>query len=129
MEEKLVEKMKLKNDQTLELYDKSRRMAGDRWLVIFVARVAVEVKAKYVNDNPEISLETIQGALGEKVHYTLEKKSYFVDEPKKDAVFEKLKKEFLDISLKYLSGTDFPPKLILSRYRESLKHSAYRKNH
>ncbi|MBW2266237.1 MAG: hypothetical protein JRF28_08790 [Deltaproteobacteria bacterium] len=123
MEETLVDKIKLKNDLTLELYDKSRRVAGDRWLVLFVARMAVEVKAKYVNDNPEVSLEAVQGVLGEKVHYALEKKSYFVDESKKDAVFEKLKKEFLDISLGYLSGADFPFKLILRRYRESRKIS------
>ncbi len=128
MEEKLVDKIKLKNGLTLELYDKSRRVAGDRWLVLFVASIAVEVKAKYVNDNPEISPEAVQDMLGEKVHYTLEKKSHFVDESKKDAVFEKLKKEFLDISLGYLSGANFPLKLILRRYRESQKLSACRKD-
>jgi hypothetical protein len=38
MREKLVDKIALDNGLTLELWDRSRQVAGDRWLVCFVAR-------------------------------------------------------------------------------------------
>ena len=47
IEKKLVDEMTLDNGITLELWDESRPLAGDRWMVSFVARIQVPVEPEY----------------------------------------------------------------------------------
>ena len=120
MEEKLIDKIELENGLTLELYDRSRPVAGDRWLVSFVARIDVEVKSEYFEGQQatEFPFEDIQAAAGKKVTYRNEKTRNFIAEAKKDEVFRGLKERYLGASLGYLSSPDFPRKLILRQYHE-----------
>lgn len=121
MEEKLIDKIRLENGLTLELYDFSRPVAGDRWLVSFVARVEAGVKPEYFQgkDAPDLPFEVIRAAVGEKATYRHEKKRNLVAETEKDDVFNVLKERFLQTNLGYLSGPDFPRKLILKQYQEA----------
>ena len=48
MEKKLVDEIKLKNGLTLLLYDRSKLLAGDRWLIALEAYMEVEVKPEYL---------------------------------------------------------------------------------
>jgi hypothetical protein len=122
LEEKPIEKIKLDNGLTLEIYDHSRPVAGDRWLVSFVARVEVRVKGEYFKGTltPHIPFEQIRKAVGDKTHYHHEKRRNFIAETEKDAVFRGLKERFLDTNLGYLSSPHFPRKLILSKYQTAL---------
>ncbi len=121
MQEKLIDKIKLGNGLTLEVYDRSRLVAGDRWLVSFVACIDIEVKPEYFEsmDTQGLAFEDIRAAVGEKVSYRNEKTRNFIAEPEKDEVFRGLKERFLDASLGYLSSPDFPRKLILREYQEA----------
>ena len=47
MEGTLIQRMKLDNGLTLEMFDLSRHVAGDRWLVSFEARIEVKVRREY----------------------------------------------------------------------------------
>jgi hypothetical protein len=120
MEEKPIERRELDNGLTLELYDRSRRVAGDRWQVSFEARLEVGLKREYFEGRhePDIPFEDIRGAVGEKVVYHHEKTRNFIAETEKDEVFRGLKERFLDANLVYLSSPDFPLKLILRQYQE-----------
>lgn len=121
MEGKLIDKTKLENGLTLEVYDRSRRVTGDRWLVSFVARIDVEVRPEYFESvhTQGLAFEDIRAAVGEKVSYRNEKTRNFIPETEKDEVFGGLKERFLDASLGYLSSPDFPRKLILRQYQEA----------
>ncbi len=121
MKDKLIDKIKLENGLTLELYDRSRPVAGDRWLVSFVARIDVEVRAEYFQGehSPGISFDVIRAAVANKVAYRHEKTRNFIAETKKDEVFDGLKERFLAASLAYLSNPDFPRKLILMQYQKA----------
>jgi hypothetical protein len=122
MEEQPIEKIKLDNGLTLELYDRSRRVAGDRWQVSFVARLEVGLKREYFKGKltPHIPLEDIRKAVGDKADYHHEKTRNFIAETEKDKVFRGLKERFLDANLVYLSSPDFPLKLILRQYEKAL---------
>ena len=122
MKEKPIEKIKLDNGLTLEVYDRSRRVAGDRWQVSFVARLEVGLKREYFKGKltPHIPLEDIRKAVGDKAHYHHEKVRNFIAETEKDEVFRGLKERFLDANLVYLSSSDFPLKLILRQYEKAL---------
>jgi hypothetical protein len=122
MEEQPIEKIKLDNGLTLELYDRSRRVAGERWLVSFVARLEVGLKREYFKGSltPDVLFEDIRKAVGDKAHYHHEKTRNFIAETEKDEVFRGLKERFLDANLVYLSSPDFPLKLILRQYQRAL---------
>ena len=123
MEEKPIHKITLDNGLTLELYDHSRPVAGDRWQVSFVARLEVELKREYFEGpgTPDVSFEEIRKAVGDYAHYHHEKTRNFIAETEKDEVFEGLKERFLDANLVYLSSPDFPLKLILRQYQKRLR--------
>jgi hypothetical protein len=120
MEERLVDKIKLENGLTLEIYDLSRRVAGDGWLVSFVARIDVAVTPEYFGDqgsgNP--SLDAVRKAVGEKATYRYEKSRQLIEEREKDEVFKGLKERFLETTLPYFSSANFPRNVILSKYQE-----------
>jgi len=123
MEEKPIDKIILDNGLTLELFDHSRPVAGDRWLVSFLARLKVELKREYFKGphTPDVSFEEIREAVGDNAHYHHEKTRNFIAETEKDEVFKGLRERFLDANLVYLSSPDFPLKLILRQYRERLR--------
>ena len=120
MEAKLVETIPLENGLVLEVYDGSRPVAGDRWLVSFQVRIEIPLKPDdFAGRDPETpSFETLRQVVGEKVTYSFEKKRNFIDQKKKNEVFEGLKGRFLDATLAYLSSKKFPRNTILSRYGE-----------
>ena len=122
MGEKPIEKIKLDNGLTLELYDRSRHVAGDRWQVSFVAHLEVGLKREDFEGRhtPDVPFEDIRKAVGDKAHYHHEKVRNFIAETEKDEVFRGLKERFLDANLVYLSSSDFPLKLILRQYRRAL---------
>jgi hypothetical protein len=120
MEEKLVDKISLQNGLTLELYDRSRPVAGDRWLVSLVARIDVGVDPQHFKGQDKASppFDDIRRAVGDKVTYSYEKSRNFIADAQREEVFGTLKERFLSATLNYFSNANFPRNIILSRYRE-----------
>ncbi len=121
MEGKQIDKIKLENGLTMELYDCSRPVAGDRWLVSLAARIEVEVRPEYFEgiNSPDDPLDAIREAVGDKATYRHEKTRNFIAKTEKDDVFKLLKERFLAASIGYLSSADFPRKLILRQYKQA----------
>lgn len=111
------ETMELKNGLTLEFLDRSRKIAGDRWLVSFAARVEIEVSPDALagEDVPQDTLRNISRLTGKTVCYRYKNERNFVPGEEKDAAFKELKERFLDTNLRYLSSPGFPIKLILNK--------------
>lgn len=120
--------MKLENGLTLEIYDRSKPVAGDRWQVSFVARIEVAVKPEYFEgeDAPDVPFEAIRAAVGEKATYHYEKTRNFIAKTEKDEVLKGMKETFFDTNLGYLSSPDFPHKLILRKYQQAQMSSLTR---
>ena len=121
MKGRLIGKVRLENGLTLEMFDHSRHVAGDRWLVCFEARVAVEIKpVHFEGDNASgPHFEDILDLLGEKATYRYKKERNFIYEKEKGEVLHEMKKQFMDTNLGYLSSPVFPRMLILRRYKET----------
>jgi len=118
-ENELIDTIELENGLTLEILDRSKQIAGDRWFVSFAARVEIEVRPELF-EGDEISedqIKGIQALAGEKASYRYENQRNFIDDTEKEKVSRKLKEDFLDSNLKYLSSPNFPKKLILSKIR------------
>jgi len=106
----LVESITLENGLVLEIWDYSRRLAGDRWLVGMLAQIVVEapVEAFSRRELYELFLEEEEG----RVYYRHRKERTFVDEREREAIFDQLKNRFLEAALSYLSHPSFRQRLI-----------------
>jgi hypothetical protein len=126
MNEKLIKTLELKNGLQLKIYDASRTMAGDRWLVSLIARMEIPVtKVLEKNDSqPKENANEIKDVLGESVVFEQKRDRIFVDIKEKDSVFKEVLDLFLGSSLEYLSRETFPKKFILKAYKEKMKKAS-----
>ncbi len=126
MNEKLIKTLELKNGLQLKIYDASRTMAGDRWLVSLIARMEIPVtKVLEKNDSqPKENANEIKDVLGGCVIFEQKRDRIFVDIKEKDSVFKEVLDLFLGSSLEYLSRETFPKKFILKTCKEKMKKAS-----
>ncbi len=107
---KKVEEHRLPNGLLLEIWDYSRKLAGDRWLVGLLVQIAVEVRPEHFSseENYRRFLEEFEG----RVYYRHRKERHFIDAGEREKVFESLKENFLRAAWGYLSHPSFKERLI-----------------
>ncbi len=123
MQEQLIKSIPLDNGQVLNIYDASKKIAGDRWQVNLVARMVISVNEILLENNatnPPIT--EIKQALGDTVEYENKKQRNFIDEKEKPTVFTDLLDTFIKYSVPYLSHPDFPKRFIIKKYHEHKKY-------
>ena len=118
MPQKLIEKITLPNGLILELWDKSRPMAGDRWLISLLAKVEVPVLPEYFStlDNGEQAYRDLLAAYGNPVIFTQEKTRHFVDEKDTKDVLAGLCQRFKVNLLSYLGNPRFALLYVMKKY-------------
>jgi len=106
----MVEKIELENGLVLEIWNYSRKLAGDRWLVGLLIQVGVAPsKSDFSSESYyEAFLEKTDG----KVYYRYRKERTFVPEDAVSEIFNTLKENFLNVAVPYLSHPDFKDRLI-----------------
>ncbi|MBC2696626.1 MAG: hypothetical protein HF982_15385 [Desulfobacteraceae bacterium] len=130
MEKKLIKIINLENGLELKLYDASRKLAGDRWLVSLIARIEIPTNESLLKEDasPSLNVDEIRKVLGEKLLFELKREKIFIDEKKKDKVMKEIQDLFLSSSLSYLSYSDFPKKYVLKKFNEKIKKDSWYKN-
>ena len=126
MKEELIKTLDLENGLQLNVYDASRKLVGDRWLVSLIVRMDVPV-TDALNKNswqPIESINEIKDVLGDRVIFEQKRERIFVDSAEKETVFKELCDMFLNSQLSYLSKDIFPRQYILKTYREEVKKSS-----
>jgi len=125
MEKKLIEKIRLSNSLYLELWDGSRILAGDRWLVSVEARIEVPINGKYLSNIQDADkiISVLKRQYGDKVTYSYTQEKHFVDEKERDNVFKEFITNIKRNIIHYLSHPNFATKILTARYRD-LKRKA-----
>ncbi|GMQ79702.1 MAG: hypothetical protein BMS9Abin03_132 [Thermodesulfobacteriota bacterium] len=123
MKEKLIKTLDLENGLQLNVYDASRKLVGDRWLVSLIVRMDVPVTEalKKNSRQPMESINEIKSMLGDSVLFEKKRERIFVYTAAKEAVFKELCDMFLNSSLNYLSKDIFPKQYILKKHQEEIK--------
>ena len=118
MPEKLIETIALPNGLILELWDNSRPMAGDRWLIALLAKVEVPVLPEYFStlNNSDQAYRDLLAAYSDPLVFTQEKTRHFVDEKNFDDVLAELCQRFKDNLLSYLGNPRFAPLYVMKKY-------------
>lgn len=130
MKEKLIKTLDLKNGLQLNVYDASRKLVGDRWLVSLIVRMDVPLTEalKKNRRQPMESINEIKSMLGESVLFEKKRERNFVDTTAKETVFKELCDMFLNSSLSYLAKDIFPKQYILKKYEEEIKKKSLLKS-
>ena len=128
MDTSLLRKIDLKSGLELEIYDVSKKLAGDRWYVGFIARVEIPITffAGYA-DSSEIDIEKMKDVLGETVRFEQKRDRNFIDEKEKDALLNGLIDDFLASTLPYFAEKDFARKYALIAYKKKLEKASWYK--
>ena len=128
MDTTLLRKIELENGLELEIYDVSRKLAGDRWYVGFIARV--EIPMTFLEghaDSPDIDIEKMKDVLGETVRFEQKRDRHYINEKEKDSLLNGLIEDFLASTLPYFSEKDFAKKYALKTYKIKLEKASLHK--
>jgi hypothetical protein len=114
-----LETIPLENGFALSLYDSSRKVAGDRWLVSVTARMDIPVNqaTPCLNGPERIDSGAIQAALGGEVVFEKTMDRNFISHDDKVRLFYEFRDSLVESILKYVSRPDFPKKYVLKCYR------------
>lgn len=109
-EGRMLEKISLENGLVLEIWNYSRKLAGDRWLIGFLAQIGVEPSKEDFSEEKyyKMFLEKTDG----KVYYRYRKERTFISEELVWEIFKNIKENFLRAAVPYLSHPEFKEKLI-----------------
>lgn len=128
---RLVENIKLPNGLEIEIYDYSRKVAGDRWFVGFMARVPVEVKEthfltslkndkQYAHQYAELFKEFLEKH-GRIVYFEIKKERNFIDQRERDELWEGIFNNFKTHVVNYMGHKDFEQRFMNRRIKDFLE--------
>lgn len=123
MKEKLIQTKALDNRLTLRLYDASRRMVADRWVVVLVARIDISVDALVAAEKGAATpgRRALIDALGRSVIFEQRRERKFVAAKDKERVLRELGDTLLSALQGYLSHPDFARRYVLSVHRRLME--------
>lgn len=118
MNEKMIETIVLKNGLILELYDQSRKIAGDRWLVKMTAKIDIPIDSLNLDDipNQQVTLSTLKESFNSSIRYEQKRERNFVGEQQKETVLNDLVTSFLTSNREYLSHPNFAVRYALREH-------------
>ncbi len=122
MKENIFKEMVLDNGQKLVIYDLSRKIGADAYVVIMQAAIVIKVEESLFSseDLKGISFGDIAKCLGPEVSYIYKTERNMIFDREKDDVFESLVQAFLDNLGQYLSKPTFPKKFIIKAYGDKV---------
>lgn len=119
--EKLLSRHSLDNGLTLNLWDCSRPVAGDRWYVALEARIAIPVNQDTLP--PELSREAaaVAAALGPELIFSQRDERNFIAAQEAPGLLKEMAARALDLAARYFGHLDFARKLIRQKYAQHLE--------
>jgi len=125
--EKLLARHRLANGLGLELWDRSRPVAGDRWQVVLEARIAVPVAAATLP--PELLPEAaaVRTALGPEVVFSRRDERNFIAASEIPDLLKEMETRLLALVPDYLGHPDFAPRFIRKKYAEHREKQSWQR--
>ncbi len=125
----MVERIELGNGLILEIWDYSRKIAGDRWLVGFLAQVGI--KPTKEDFSSEIYFQKFVEKTDGYLYYRYDKKRTFVPESEVVKIYQNLRENFLKAVLPYLQTEQFKERLLsteVAKFEKKIDWELYLEN-
>ncbi len=116
--EKLLSRHPLNNGLTLEFWDLSRPMIGDRWIITLELRITIPINAANLPPDLLSQEADIVRALGAEIAFSQRDERNFIDAKEFDASLEEMQARLLALAPSYYGHPGFGGRLIRKRYAE-----------
>jgi hypothetical protein len=123
--EKLFSSHPLANGLTLEFWDLSRPMLGDRWQVILEARLVIPVNADTLPADLVAAESEIRRGLGPEIVFTQRDERTFIANGELSETLKEMEARLLTLAPTYFGHPEFAGRLIRKRYAEYLQKRSW----
>jgi hypothetical protein len=123
--ERLLSRHPQGNGLTLELWDHSRSVAGDRWHLALEARIGVPVEAANVPPALASAEAEVRAALGPDLIFSQKDERNFIAAPEVPRFIQEMASRALDLADHYFGHPDFPRRFIAKKYAEYLHQRSW----
>jgi len=118
---RLMGRQALQNGLTLELWDHSRPIAGDRWYVLLEARIAVPVRIDTLPPELKPQAAQVMAALGDEIIFSQKDERNFIAASEAPTLLQEMQARVLALAPGYFGHADFAARFIRRKYAEQQK--------
>jgi hypothetical protein len=124
MERTSYKKVDFHHGHCLEIFDDSRKIGADAWVVVMTAIMKIPVEMSLFTSEPlsDTEFHDILETLGSPIEYRYRLERNMIMDHEKDAVLENLVNTFLENTGQYVANPIFPEKLALKEYRDRVEN-------
>jgi hypothetical protein len=115
---RLIARHVLDNGLTLEFWDHSRPLAGDRWFVNLEARIAIPVRAETLPAGLQAQAVLVVEALGEEINFSQQEARNFIAASEAPGLFQAMQDRLLALAPAYFGHADFAARCIRKKFAE-----------
>jgi hypothetical protein len=118
---RLLDRHPLLSGLTLELWDHSRPVAGDRWWVCLEIRIAIPVGAGTLPPELQARAAQVVEALGEEIIFSQREARNFIAASEAPALLQDMQDRILALAPAYFGHANFPGGFIRKKFIERQK--------
>ena len=115
---RLLARHPLDNGLTLEFWDHSRPLVGDRWFVCLEARIAIPVRAETLPPELKAQAAQVVEALGEEIIFSQRQERNFIAASEAPALLQDMQDRILALAPGYFGHADFAARFIRKKFAE-----------
>jgi hypothetical protein len=116
--EKLLSQHSLANGLTLNLWDCSQPLVGDRWYVALEVRIAIPVQQDTLPPELHAEAAAVAAALGPELVFSQRDERNFIAAREIPDLLKEMAARALDLAPRYFGHPDFARKLIRQKYAQ-----------
>ncbi|OGR30936.1 MAG: hypothetical protein A2139_09635 [Desulfobacca sp. RBG_16_60_12] len=114
----MLDRHPLDNGLTLEFWDHSRPVAGDRWFVRLEARIAIDVRAETLPPELKAYAAPVAEALGEEIFFCHTEERNFIAASEAPGLLKDMHERILALAPGYFGHADFAARFIRKKVAE-----------
>ena len=115
---RLLDRHPLANGLTLELWDHSRPLVGDRWFVRLEARIAIPIRSEALPPELQAHAARVVEALGEEIIFSQEEARNFIAASLAPGLLQEMQDRILALAPGYFGHADFAAGFIRKKFAE-----------
>ncbi len=115
---RLLDRHPLDNGLTLEFWDHSRPLVGDRWFVRLEARIVIAVRAETLPPELKALAAPVVEALGEEIIFSHTEERNFIAASEAPVLLKDMRERILALAPGYFGHADFAARFIRKKVAE-----------
>jgi hypothetical protein len=115
---RLLSRHPLNNGLTLEFWDYSRPIAGDRWFVLLEVRIAIPIRPDTLPSELRGQIDQVKETLGDEIIFSQKNERNFIAATEAPKILKNMQDSFLGMASGYFGHPDFAPRFIRGKFAQ-----------